>query len=207
MRAPVSSQTGFSLAEMLVALFILAAVSAAGSGMLVGATSSGKQIREQEAEMRALDIAQAMLRNDIAAMSARAVRQEGGYSPPGNLFGRSAPSPEPVLSFVRDGWINPEGFEARSNLQLVTYRLEGGHLIRRVTTRPDAVQGTPIAERTLLSGVTRVETRFRRGEQWSEQWIGDAGQPLSFLPSLIELSIVFDDQTELQIAAMTGGRP
>ena len=50
-----SSQQGFSLAETLVALFILALVSSAGATLLIGATGAGKQIREQEAEARQLN--------------------------------------------------------------------------------------------------------------------------------------------------------
>ncbi len=204
---PASAEAGFTLAETMVALFILALVSAAGSGLFMGATASGKQVREHEAASRQLDIAQAFIRNDIAAMSARAVRPDDGFSRPGNLFGKSATgNTEPFLAFVRSGWINPGDMAGRSNLQLVRYRLEERQLIRSVLVRPDEVNATPVAERVLLENVSDIEMRFQRGGQWSPDWIGDAGQPLFMLPDMVEMTISFAPGQQLTISALTGGR-
>ena len=115
----ISSQAGFTLAETLVALFILALVSASGASLLVGATGAGKQIRQAEAEARQLDIAQALIRQDIAAMSERAVLPDVRGGRAGNLFGESRRGSKTFLQFVRDGWLNPGEVEARSDLQLV----------------------------------------------------------------------------------------
>lgn len=201
-----SHQAGFTLAETLVALFILALVTAAGGGLLVGATGSGKQVRERDAAARQLDVAQAMIRNDIAALSARAIRPDDGFSRAGNLFGQSAPGGDPFLSFVRSGWLNPGAVAARSNLQAVRYRLQAGQLVREAVIRPDAVAATPVSRRVLLDDVTRVDMRFQRGGEWSLDWIGDAGQPLHILPDLIEMSIGFEDGASLTIVALTGAR-
>jgi general secretion pathway protein J len=202
----VSSQAGFTLAETLVAFFILALVSASGASLLVGATGAGKQIRQAEAEARQVDIAQALIRQDIAAMSERAVLPDVRGGRAGNLFGESRRGSETFLQFVRDGWLNPGEVEARSDLQLVRYRLENNVLIREAVTRPDATNGTPMSERALLSDVSDVELSFYRGGERSEAWVGDAGQPLHLLPELIEMTIVFTDGPSLTIAALTGGR-
>lgn len=199
-------QAGFTLAETMVALFILALVSAAGSALLLGATSSGKQIRDRDAETRRVDIAQALIRNDIAAMSARGILPDDGFSRAGNLFGESAPGRDPFLSFVRGGWINPGGYEPRSDLQAVRYRLDSGQFIREVVVRPDATSGTPVASKVLMDDVARVDMRFQRGGDWSLEWIGDAGQPLHVLPDLIEMEVHFENGSSLIIAALTGAR-
>lgn len=201
-----SSQSGFTLAETLVALFILALVSSAGASLLVGATGASKQIRDAEAEARILDIAQALIRQDIAAMSTRAILPNDRVGRPGNLFGESSRGTQPFLQFVRDGWLNPDSLEARSDLQLVRYRLENDALIRQVVVRPDASNGTPISEREILSEIRNVDLSFYRGGERSEVWIGDAGQPLHFLPDLVEMTITFSDGATFQIAALTGGR-
>lgn len=201
-----SSQIGFTLAETLVALFVLAIVSAAGTGLLMGASSSSKQLRDKETEIRKLDMAQAFLRNDIASLSIRATVPETGFGTPGNLFGNASDQQGPLLAFVRSGWINPQEHENRSSLQHVEYRLEENNLIRTATVRPDAVAGTPRVERTLLEGVERVDVRFLRGGEWSREWQGDAGQGLHILPDLIEVEIIFEDERELVISALTGGR-
>lgn len=207
MRPSTSSQAGFTLAETMVALFLLALISAAGSGLLMGAASSGKQVRERESEARRIDIAQAFIRNDIGAMSVRAVRPDDGFSRPGNLFGKSViGTSEPFLKFVRSGWINPGEMTARSDLQMVQYRIEAGQLIREAAVRPDAVNATPVFDRVLLDGVTGVETRFQRGGEWSVDWIGDAGHALHILPDLIEITIGFEVGGDLTIIALTGVR-
>ncbi len=206
MRRATSRQAGFTLAETMVALFILALVSAAGAGLLMGATGSAKQVRERGGESRQLDIAQSMIRNDIASMSVRGIRPDDGFSKAGNLFGRSAPGGDPFLSFVRSGWLNPGDIALRSDLQAVRYRLINGELIREAVVRPDAVAATPVSSRVLLTDVTSVDTRFQRGGEWSLDWVGDAGQPLYVLPDLIEMEIEFENGGALIIAALTGAR-
>ncbi|MHA7858477.1 MAG: type II secretion system minor pseudopilin GspJ [Henriciella sp.] len=201
-----SSQSGFSLAETLVALFILALVSSAGATLLIGATGAGKQIRGQESEARQLDIAQRLIRQDISAMTARAVQPADGFSPPGNLFGEAPRGEEPFMRFVRGGWINPGRIEARSTLQSVQYYLRNGALVREVTLRPDATSGTPIATRVLLEEVKSIDLGFVRGGQRSDFWQGDVLTNSSTLPDLIEVNIAFENDVTLSIAALTGGR-
>lgn len=200
------SQFGFSLAETLVALFILALLSSAGATLLIGATGAGKQIRAQESEARQLDIAQRLIRQDIAAMTERAVQPANGFSPPGNLFGETPRGEEPFLRFVRGGWINPGHIEARSSLQSVQYFLRGGALVREVTLRPDATAGTPVSTRVLLEDIKSIDLGFVRGGQRSDFWQGDAVANLSVLPDLIEMNIAFENNVTLSIAALTGGR-
>lgn len=201
-----SSQSGFTLAETLVALFILAIVSSAGAALLIGATTTSQQIRDQEAVARQLDVAQSLIRQDIAAMSRRGIRPADGFSPAGNLFGEAPRGEEPFLRFVRNGWLNPGLAEARSNLQSVNYTLRGGDIIREIALRPDATPGTPVSSRVLLQDVARVELGFTRGDQRSDFWQGNAGQALSVLPDLIEVTFIFENGTQLSLAALTGGR-
>ncbi|MFN3214702.1 MAG: type II secretion system minor pseudopilin GspJ [Henriciella sp.] len=199
-------QAGFSLADTLVALFILALVSSAGATLLMGATGAGKKIRSQEAEARQLDIAQRLIRQDIAAMTARAIQPADGFSEVGNLFGEAPRGEAPFLRFVRGGWINPGLIEPRSSLQAVQYSIRDRALIRSVTLRPDATRGTPVSERVLLENIEAVDLGFVRGDQRSDFWQGDLLQNRNLLPDLIEITIAFEDNTSLSIAALTGGR-
>ncbi|MEL7111768.1 MAG: type II secretion system minor pseudopilin GspJ [Pseudomonadota bacterium] len=201
-----SSQSGFSLAETLVALFILALVSSAGASLLIGATGAGQQVRDREAEARQIDIAQRLIRQDIAALSARAIQPDDGFSPAANLIGEAPRGEDPFLTFVRSGWINPGRLEARGSLQSVAYSLRQGQLVREVALRPDATRSTPTISRVLLEDVRAVEIGFFRGGDRSEFWRGDVLQNRSILPDIIELGITFEDDTTLRLAAITGGR-
>lgn len=199
-------QAGFTLAETMVALFILAIVSSAGAALLIGATSTSQQIRDQEQITRQLDVAQRLIRQDIAELSTRAIRPADGFSPAGNLFGDTPRGEEPFLRFVRSGWLNPGYIEPRSGFQSVQYVLREGRLIREASLRADATPGTPVSSRVLLDNVRTVELGFVRGGQRSEFWRGDAGHALEVLPDLIEMSIVFENDTRLTLTALTGGR-
>lgn len=199
-------QSGFTLAETLVALFILAIVSSAGATLLFSATTASQIVRDRESETRKIDIAQRLIRQDIAALSSRSIAPADGFTPPGNLFGEAPRSEAPFLRFVRNGWLNPGSVEPRSSLQYVRYVLRNGDLIREATLRPDATQGTPIASRTLLEGVRSVDLGFVRGDQRSEFWEGEYSKTRGALPDLIEFTITFEDGTALSLAALTGGR-
>jgi len=201
-----STQAGFTLAETLVALFILAIISSAGAALLIGATSTSQQIRDQEEITRQLDVAQRLIRQDIAALSVRAIQPADGFSEPGNLFGDTPRGEGPFLRFVRSGWINPGYVEPRSGLQSIQYVLRSGNLVREAYLRPDATAGTPIASKILLSDVRTVELGFFRGGQRSDFWRGDVVQSLDVLPDMIEVNIIFENGTNLTLAALTGGR-
>ncbi len=201
-----NNQAGFTLAETMVALFILALISAAGSGLLLGATSTSKQIRTVEEDTRQIDIAQAIIRNDIAAMSPRAVRPIDGFGPPMALFGQDPRDGEVFLTFMRGGWFNPNLQQMRSDLQSVGYVFEDGALVRRATLRPDALRSTPVSERVLLNGIRRVDVRFMSDGQWTSRWNDGFLQRAEQMPELIELEIEFEDETSLIIATLVGAR-
>jgi general secretion pathway protein J len=197
---------GFTLAETLVALFILALISSAGAALLMGATTASQSVRAQESDTRQLDIAQRLIRQDLAALSTRVVQPADGVSPAGNLFGEAPRGEMPFLRFVRNGWLNPGSLEARSSLQSISYVLRDGALVRETRLRPDATPGTPISSRILLDNVRSVELGFVRGDQRSEFWRSDELTDASILPDLIEFEIVFENGTRLALAALTGGR-
>ena len=200
------SQFGFTLAETLVALFILALVSAAGTALLIGATTTSQQLREQEKVTRQLDVAQRLIRQDIMAMSDRMIRPVDGFSEPIGLIGEQPRNEEPFLKFVRSGWINPGFVESRGGLQAVEYTLRNGNLVREVDLRPDATSATPISSRVLLRNVQTVELEFVRGDEASDFWQGGASTRVVVLPDLIEMTVRFDNGTNLTIAALSGGR-
>ncbi|MEO1641951.1 MAG: type II secretion system protein GspJ, partial [Pseudomonadota bacterium] len=134
------------------------------------------------------------------------VLPESGFGRAGNLFGQSDDLREPVLRFVRSGWVDAGSGAPRSNLQVVSYVIEDGQLIRRASVRPDAVRSTPVSERIVFNGVDRISLEFVRDGVMSREWIGDAGQSLNVLPDLIEIEITFEDERTLTIAALTGAR-
>lgn len=204
--ANTGSQEGFTLAETLVALFILSMLSVAGGNLLLRATASGEQLRDREARVRALDVAQAFIRSDFEAMVSRGVEPPEGFDGAMTLVGGETNRTDGIVRFVRSGWMNPDGTAPRSDLQAVRYDLsEDGDLIRTAWLRPDATASTPVAERVLLTGVSEVDIEFRRGSEVATYWEGTPLPPDNVLPDLIELQIRFEDERVLTIASRAGG--
>ena len=201
-----TNQSGFTLVETLVAMFILALISSAGAGLLLSSSSSSKQIDAQDQKSLEIDVAQALFRGDINAMTSRAVRPEWGAGPGTSLFGEPARGAAPFLSFVRNGWIETGVGAARSSLVFVSYRLEDRALIREIKTRPDSVAATPSAERVLFEDVETVEVRFRRAEEWSDRWYTDQPETRDVFPQLVEITLGFSNEQSLTLTALTGVR-
>ncbi|MEM5517709.1 type II secretion system minor pseudopilin GspJ [Henriciella sp. AS95] len=203
-----SSQSGFTLTETLVALFILSILAVAGGNLLLRATQAGKQVRDREAVIRTLDIAQAFIRDDLEAMVARGSIPEDGFGEPVSLVGGRTNQTDALLRFVRNGWINPNRVIPRSGLQTIRYELtEDGELVRAAYLRPDPTPNTNVARRVLLDHVETVDLVFWRNGQPSAYWEGRIAPPDNVLPDLIDMRIALEDGRVLTISGLVGGLP
>ncbi|MGA9580564.1 MAG: type II secretion system minor pseudopilin GspJ [Allosphingosinicella sp.] len=160
-------QEGFTLAELLVSLFIFGLLSAAGVALL------SFSVRAQEvAEARLDDLADfrragALLAGDLAQAAPRMARDSTGTSRPA-FDGLGGEQGGVVLAFVRRGWENLDD-TPRASLQRVEYRLEGGRLERRVYPRLDGAEALPAT--TVVDDVRRIRLRYRDLEgAWRERW-------------------------------------
>ncbi|WP_300393118.1 type II secretion system minor pseudopilin GspJ [Henriciella sp.] len=198
-------QKGFTLAEMLVALFILSILAVAGGNLLLRGTASGEQLREREAVIRQLDIAQAFIRSDFEAAVTRGVEPPEGYDGAMTLVGGETNRTDALFQLVRSGWMNPGGMAPRSDLQPVRYDLTPeGELVRTAWLRPDATVSTPTAKRILLTGIADIEMTFWKGNETSTYWEGTPTPPDNVLPELVEMQIRFEDDRVLVLASQTG---
>ena len=158
---------GFTLAELLVSLFIFGLLSAAGVALL------SFSVRAQEsAEARLDDLAEfrragALLAADLAQAAPRQARDSSGNPRPA-FTGTGGEQSGVALGFVRRGWENLD--EApRASLQRVEYSLVDDRLERRVHPRLDGA--APLAATTIVTGVRRIRLRYRDREgAWRERW-------------------------------------
>lgn len=176
------AQAGFTLVELLVALFIFALIAGAGVVALRLGVEARAQLDVADRRLREIEIAHLIVKEDLAQTVARPVRDSFGEraGPPflGGVEARIRPPVEGetlLLAFTRGGWTNPEWAAPRSSLQYVEYVFKDKALIRRVRPYLDAARGQPAFERVLVAGVTEVEIAFLVGEaggalQWTEGW-------------------------------------
>jgi general secretion pathway protein J len=155
---------GFTLIEMMVALFIFGLISAAGIGVMRFSMDNQERVRAATSRVAELQTARALLKADLSQASMRRVRGPDGR-PAGRAFlGNEQASGGPLLALVRRGVDNPDA-TPRPSLQYVEYRLSGDTLERRVREGLDG--GGFLPPRPLLSGVRKAQLRFL----WHGQWL------------------------------------
>jgi general secretion pathway protein J len=177
MKAP----RGFTLVELLVALFIAAVMFAIGYGAIRQALTSHEALKEQQAHLLELQNAVRVMEQDFVQVAPRPVRQPvgdepaqpalagGALSTQASLSGSTTGAP-PIVAFTRAGWANPKGLQ-RTGLQRVAYFLENGTLRREHWSVLDPTLASTTVRRELLTHVKSVTIRYLDvSHQWQDQW-------------------------------------
>ncbi len=156
-------EAGFTLVEMMIALFIFGLITAAGVTLL--SLSARTQLLSDRllGELGELRRTSALLTADLGQAAPRLYRDRDGR--PQRAFAGGAGDAPVLLAFVRRGWDRGEG----SALQRVGYRLRGGRLERLSFARVDG--GGEAIVVPLIDGVTALTLRYRDEDgAWVERW-------------------------------------
>jgi general secretion pathway protein J len=202
---------GFTLIELVVALFISAIMFAFGYRALSQAISSRRELEDQSAKLESLQRAMRIMEQDFELIEPRPVRNTigDGYLAAVSAQGTGATgslstqlsgstlsgATAPVVMFTRVGWTNPVGVQ-RSELQRVAYTIENGALTRSYYPVLDATEAVVPVKRTLMEHVKSFSLRFMdAGHNWQTGWpppvLGGAS-PISQLqlrPIAVEINI------------------
>ncbi len=183
-------QKGMTLPEVLIALMVFAAIATASVYALRLGVDSRDQLARVDEELKSFQIARTLIKEDMAQVAPRRVRNEFGDMEEtvfrGNLesFGARREDDERLLAaFVRGGAINPDAVAPRSTLQFVEYVYRNGALIRRSRAYLDEAENSDAVERILFDGLVDARAEFllreNRGDlEWADIWpVGGAGQP------------------------------
>lgn len=190
---------GFTLVEVMVAVFIFAIVAAIAMGgynELVKqsdiANAGASRTREVQAAMQRLNI-------DFASLEPRPVREPLGDSVIPAL--RSDKRNDTVVELTHSGWSNPAGVP-RSTLQRVSYRLENDKLMREYWLALDRTMTGEPESAVLLNGVERMELRFMDSNRtWHDQWppLGYSAPDAPRLrPIAVEITVELEDWGEIK---------
>jgi len=161
---------GFTLIELVVAIFILLIVTAMGYRTITDAVNNRERLREQQARLLELQTAVRVMEQDFVQLVPRPVRQPVGTEPAQPALQGGAPGTNPIAALTRGGWANPSGLQ-RAALQRVAYLLEEGTLKREYWNVLDPTLASSTAKRDLLTHVKAVTIRYMDvSHVWQDEW-------------------------------------
>ncbi|MBK6434817.1 MAG: type II secretion system minor pseudopilin GspJ [Rhodanobacteraceae bacterium] len=174
---------GFTLIEVLVAVFIFALLMLAGYGSINALLRTRDGLADQNGRLRDLQFAVGLLERDLRSALARPVREGYGAREPALVGSREA------IVFTRAGVANPLAQE-RARIERVGYRWRDQTLSRFSFAVLDRTPATLPLSRELLADVRRLGFRYFDGQQWREQWPPPnlSPQPMRALPRAVEFS-------------------
>lgn len=192
------TRNGFTLVELVVALFIFGLLAAAGVALLgfgVRAQASAGQRLEGIAEDRRMV---ALLAGDLAQVLSRATRNVSGETRPA-FAGTTGAGAAPFMSYVRAGWTSP-GDAPRAGVQRVELALASGRLERRGYPRLDGDAAPAVT--VLARDVTGVALRYRdRTGAWRSGW---SATRVETLPRAVEMIVGRRDRPQLLVNFLVG---
>ncbi len=183
-----SRSAGFTLVEMLVALFAFSLLTGAAVALIGFSLNSKDALSEVSGDIRDLQVARAIMKADFAQVVLRPVRGEFGEFSRFAFEGGVRPPGESLVAFVRRGRVNPMGAETRSSLQHVEYVLKDRNMVRRTRSRLDLASKTPIQSTPLIGNVDDVTVSFLSNGIWSGQWRAQKNGSIS-LPDAVAIEV------------------
>lgn len=208
MRRPTTGMRGFTLIEVLIAIFISAIMFAIGYSAINQALENRDELNAKQERVNEIQRGMRIVAQDFAQMIARAARDTAGN---GQLMPAvyATGSDNTVLTFTRAGWSNPAGIQ-RPAEQRVRYRYVEGSLVREHWLAVDPALNAQPQQRIVFTGITAVEVRFLDpvSRSWRTDWPAvTANGPVSSVnvsqllltrPLAIEFTVVFEDWGRVQ---------
>lgn len=146
-----STQSGFTLIEMIIAMAIFAILGAMTAQIVGRVIDQFAVLTERGNRLTELSRAMQVMQRDLLQVSPRTVRDPLGDPREAVII-----QPDGTIEFTRSGWANPLN-RVRSTQQRVVYRLEGDTLFRAYFLALDLPPDAEPQVQELLTGVTRFE--------------------------------------------------
>jgi len=176
---------GFTLIELVVAIFIGAVMSTLGYGALNQVIEHRRHLQIEQKNLDQLQRAIRLMSLDFNQMTVRSVRDMLGRSYEAALIADSRQNK--LVTLTRGGRLILSN-NTLNSLQRVDYVIDNGKLLRILWLSLDRTQETKSNKQQILDNVRSINFRFydRRTQSWISQW---SIESLHERPLAIEVTI------------------
>lgn len=193
-------QRGFTLMEVLIALFIFVIVMVIMTSGFGVAIQAERQVDEVSDKLGEIQIAEALISRDVAQAVNRPILDVDGTLLPAFIVNPGQPQ---WLEFTRSGVINPLARATRSTMMRVGYDLDKDVLIRKSWRVLDRAPTTVPDSRVLLTGVRSVALSVLN----ADNLFVEVTEPLQILPIAVKVDIEFINRERLSRTIRIVGVP
>lgn len=197
----LNNSSGFTLIEMMIAIFIFSIVSIMAYGGINYVLKGQSYLQSSSNQLRDIQLTFRYFEKDINQMINRSVRNQ--YQ---DLQPAFVGDEDKAFSFTHAGWRNPANL-VRSKMQRVSYELDEDTLKRYTWGQLDGAIAEEYFETDLLEGVESIKLRYLdQANQWQTTWpplnsssapqVGSIQQ--STIPRALELIIKVENMEEIK---------
>jgi general secretion pathway protein J len=184
MQSKRKSIIGFTLLEILVALFIFTIIAMIMTRALHTVFESQERTEDKSTRMAILQIATLFLEHDLTQAIDRPIMASDGDREAA-FIGKAN-----TVRFTHGGLANPLGQLDRSTLQRTSFSLDNKHLVRESWQVLDQISTSKSDQRQLLYNVTDLHFEYLDAKgKYSDTWPPPNKTKGSPLPNAVKISI------------------
>jgi general secretion pathway protein J len=183
------SERGFTLVELVVALFVFALLATAGTALLSVSIKSQQAVTASLSKGAESGRIVSLLSTDLAQAASRPVRNRDGAVQPA-FVGRDGGRDGVFLAYVRND---------NAGVQRVEWRREGRKLIRASATALDG--GATVRTSVMAQDIGQLHMRYRYKGEWRPDW---SPTRLDALPHAVEIELAQGRAPPLRASFLAG---
>lgn len=178
---------GFTLIEIIIALFVFSIVSIIVVGALHNVLSTQSATEKKAVRLAQLQVALLFISRDFEQVIDRPIMTASGSTPEGFI------GTDTTVTFTHAGLENPMGQLQRSTLQRTRYQLNNGVLNRFTWPTLDQTQETKPDAKALLTTVSELHFEYLDNQGHFQKTWPPLGQTNVPLPIAVRVSLILKE--------------
>lgn len=196
----VDKERGFTLLEIIIALFVFSIVSMIVVGALHNVLTTQSSTEKKAARLAELQIALLLMSRDLEQVINRPITNASG-----TLEGFIGTSDS--VTFTHAGLVNPFGMLQRSTLQRTQYELKDKVLKRLTWPMLDQAGETKPDSKSILNSVNELQFEYLDNKGRFQKIWPPLDQQKAAVPLAVRVSITLDNWGKITALYIIAGQP